>query len=172
MRTDFDEIRNTIRHPGEKGRSFENIVRAFLEKYLPKSLDISTGFIIDSNGNQSKQMDIIISDATKTPIFFQDESMRVLPVECVYSVIEVKALLTSEELQKVFDNMKSVRRLEKKAFVLAPPYDQFSVKLYDKIWPIWPINYFLFAIESIDIKNIASTMEKNMQKKNSLLNPE
>jgi hypothetical protein len=83
MRTDFDEIRDTIKHSGEKGRSFEQIVSTFLEKYLPKSLDISTGFIIDSNGNQSKQMDIIISDATKTPIFFQDASTRVLPVECV-----------------------------------------------------------------------------------------
>jgi hypothetical protein len=35
----------------------------------------------------------------------------VLPVECVYAVIEVKALLNSQELQKVLDNMKSVGRL-------------------------------------------------------------
>jgi hypothetical protein len=66
-----------MEHPGEKGSFFEEIVREFLKMYSPKSLDISTGFIIDSNDNESKQMDIIISDATKTPIFFQNTSVRV-----------------------------------------------------------------------------------------------
>jgi hypothetical protein len=166
MQTDFDEIRNAMEHPGEKGSSFEEIVRRFLKMYSPKSLDISTGFIIDSNDNVSKQMDVIISDATKTPIFFQNTSVRVLPVECVYAVIEVKSMLNSDELQKVFDNMKSARRLEKKAYSRIPPYDDFSVKLYDKSWPIWPINYFLFAIDSIDLNNIASAMQKKYVEEN------
>jgi hypothetical protein len=103
---------------------------------------------------------IIISDATKSPIFFQDASRRILPVECVYAVIEVKSMLNSDELQKVFNNMKSVRRLQKRAYVRAPPYDEFSPELYSNIWEIWPINYFLFTIDSIDLKTIASTMEK------------
>jgi len=166
MQTDFNEIRNTMTHPGDKGISFEEIVRKFLTLYSPKSLDISTGFIIDSDGNESRQMDIIISDAAKTPIFFQNESVRVMPVECVYAVIEVKAMLNAYELQKVFENMKSVRRLEKKAYSRVPPYDDFSVKLYDKSLPIWPINYFLFSIDSIDLRNIASIMQQKYAEEN------
>lgn len=88
---------------------------------MPKSLEISTGFIIDSDGNESNQMDIINSDATKTSIFFQDASRWVLPVECVHAVIEVKAMLNSEELQKVFNNMRSISRLQKRAYVGALP---------------------------------------------------
>jgi hypothetical protein len=56
--------------------------------------------------------------------------------------------------------MKSARRLQKKAYIRAPSYDEFSVELYGNIWEIWPINYFLFAIDSIDLKSIASAMEK------------
>ena len=71
MRTDFDDIRNAIQHPGEKGRSFE-VLRQFLKQYFPKTLDVSTGFIIDSNGGESNQMDIIISDLSRTPIFYEN----------------------------------------------------------------------------------------------------
>ncbi len=114
MRIDFDDVRNSIKHPGEKGRSGEEIFREFLRLYFPKTLDISTGFIIDSNSNQSKQIDVIISDAARTPIFYENLSVRILPVECVYAVIEVKTMLDSTRLQQSFENMKSVRKLEKK----------------------------------------------------------
>jgi hypothetical protein len=57
MRIDFDEIRNAVPHRGERGRSVE-VVRQFLEKYFPKTLDLFTWFIIDSNGKVSNQIDI------------------------------------------------------------------------------------------------------------------
>ena len=39
-------------------------------------------FIVDTKGNLSKQMDIIIYDSAKTPVFFQSGSTRIIPVEC------------------------------------------------------------------------------------------
>ena len=119
------------KHPGERGRSFEVVVRKFLKKYFPKSLDLSTGFIIDSDGKKSKQMDIIVSDRSKTPIFYEDESLRLVPVECVHSVIEMKSFLDSDRLEECFENMASVRRLQTKAYSKDPPYDDFSVFQYD-----------------------------------------
>jgi hypothetical protein len=80
MQLDFDEIRNVMRHPGEKGTSIEDTFREFLKKYFPNSLDISTGFIIDSSGNESRQLDVIISDGAKAPIFYEDSTKRILPV--------------------------------------------------------------------------------------------
>ena len=137
----------------------------FLRFYFPKTLDISTGFIIDSNSNQSKQIDIIISYAARTPIFYENPSVRILPVECVYAVIEVKTMLDSTRLQQSFENMKSVRKLEKKAFSKVPPYDDFSVTLYDMSWPICPINYFVFAFDSMDLNDLECAMAKNIKKK-------
>jgi hypothetical protein len=162
---DFEMIRNATQHAGAKGTSFEEVVRQSLEKYFPKNLDFFSGFIVDSNDKISKQIDIIVSDKFKMPIFYENESIRVVPVECVYSVIEVKSLLNSEELEKCFENMASVRRLEKKAYSNEPPYDQFiGVNQYGRDdWPIWPINYYVFAIDSIDLNTLVSTMEKKFE---------
>ena len=92
MQTELDEARQAIdSHMAARGTSFESIIREFLKKYLPPSLDVSTGFLVDSNGNQSRQLDIIISDAAHTPIFFSKETIRVVPIECAYAAIEVKA---------------------------------------------------------------------------------
>ena len=97
MNTDLERIRGANRrNPDLKGIQFEEIFRKFLRLYLPKKLDISTGTIIDSNGNQSKQLDVIISDYSKAPILYEEADIRTIPVECVYSVIEVKANWTKE----------------------------------------------------------------------------
>jgi hypothetical protein len=93
MRLDMDEAREALSHAGLKGSSFEDIFREFLRKYLPLSLDISTGQIIDSHGGITRQLDVIISDTAKTPIFYSKGEVRVIPIECVYAVIEVKAKL-------------------------------------------------------------------------------
>jgi hypothetical protein len=42
MRADIEDIRIAIQHPGEKGRSFEEVVRQFLKQYFSKTLDVST----------------------------------------------------------------------------------------------------------------------------------
>jgi hypothetical protein len=65
-------------------------------RHFPDSIFLwidSTGLIIDSNGNESSQMDIIVSDGSKTPIFYENRSLCVHPVVCVYAVIKVKSIL-------------------------------------------------------------------------------
>lgn len=134
----------------------------FLRDYLPKFIDVSSGFIVDAGGNQSKQLDVILFDANKAPKFFQKENIRVLPVECVYAVIEVKAKLTIQELQGVFGNMMSVRRLEKKAYVRGTDNPMNAImtahNIYDRIWEIWPVHYFVFAFDSVSLENIVSAL--------------
>jgi hypothetical protein len=115
MQSKLQQIRDANRHPQLKGIQFEKVFRKFLEAYLPKTLDVSNGTIIDSNVKQSNQLDVIISDRSKAPILYE-EGIHTIPVECVYSVIEVKAKLDINELTKSFINMKSVRQLEKNIF--------------------------------------------------------
>ncbi|WP_269849634.1 DUF6602 domain-containing protein [Methanosarcina horonobensis] len=69
MKAELDQVRCAIPHSGEKGQINEETFRNFFIQYLPKSLDISTGFVIDTKGGISRQLDIIISDSAKTPIF-------------------------------------------------------------------------------------------------------
>lgn len=169
MRSDFERSRFAIQiHPSLKGEAAENIVRKFLESYIPNSLGITGGILVDSNGKRSKQLDVIIYDAEKTPIFFQSDNIRVIPVECAYSVIEVKSKLDSDELPTIFKNMDSVRNLEKKAFYTETDIPPFS--LYGRTWDHWPINYFVFAFDSIGLDTLVSNI--NEIQTNDSRNPE
>lgn len=160
MASNFVRAQRLSRHPGLKGDSAESIVRTFLSEYLPKNLEISTGQIYDTNKGLSNQLDIIIHDKDRTPIFYLDQEKRIklIPVECVYSVIEVKSKLDKRELLKrgsgIFDNMLSVRKLVKKAFF--PDGDiTHPIKNYGQEWIDWPINYFVFAFDSVSLDILA-----------------
>jgi len=148
MRAEFEEACAAVSHPTIKGDNSEKIVHNFLKKYLPKSLDITSGIIIDSDGNSSKQIDIIITDAHATPILFEGDESRVVPVEPVYAVIEVKSNLTSSMIPAIIENMLSVKRLNKKAFYKAGSDVEHSFCYYDRQYEISPIMYFFFAFKA------------------------
>ena len=152
MRSDFDQARFALQHPGLKGSALEEGFRQFLRKYLPKKLDISQGVIVDSQGNSSKQLDVIISDAHCTPIFFQSGDTRVIPSEMVYAVIEVKTKLDIAELNRCLDNMASVRALSKTSI---QPGCSAPVTMYGRTFPLWPSNYYVFALDSAPLSSLS-----------------
>lgn len=158
MKSDFVKAQKSLSHAGLKGEANEETVRKFLRQYLPKTLDITTGMLVDSNGNQSRQLDIIICDTVKTPIFFQSEETRVIPVECAYAVIEVKAFLDKSELEKSYENMKSVKSLSKKAFFRPKGVISHTNTLYGKEWDFWPIHYFVFVYDSIGLDSVLDNL--------------
>lgn len=158
MRSDLAGTRSALQHPGLKGASFEEVFRQFLRAYLPATLDISTGIVVDSAGRSSRQIDIIISDAMKTPIFYRSGETRVVPVEGVYAVIEVKANLNQQELKRTFENMKSVRALEKKAFVPKSSVIVEKKMMYGYEWDTWPTNYFVFAFDSDPLDKLGALL--------------
>jgi hypothetical protein len=159
MRADLQRARAALKHPGLKGDSFEEIFRRFLRDYLPTALDISTGVLVDSSGAQSRQLDVIISDARQTPIFYKNQDTRVIPVECVYAVIEVKADLTQQELERAFENMQSVRKLQKRAYIRPSGPIIQNERMYGREWEIWPINYHIFAFDSPDLIRLGEWLQ-------------
>jgi hypothetical protein len=160
MRSDVERARAAMNHAGLKGGEFEKTFRKFLRQYLPASLDISTGQAVDSKGGVSKQLDVIISDARKTPIFYQTDETRVVPIECVYAVIEVKAKLTLGDVESIFQNMRSIKQLQKTAHQPENSLITLSVNMYGQEWPIWPVNYYVFAFEGADLISIAERLQQ------------
>ena len=160
MRADVERVRAAMTHPGLKGGEFEKIFRQFLRQYVPAALDISTGQAVDSKGGVSKQMDVILSDARKTPILYQTDETRVVPIECVYSVIEVKATLTQGDLDSILENMLSVKLLQKLAHQPEDNLISRTVNMYGQQWPIWPVNYYVFAFGGADLMSIAKGLQE------------
>lgn len=160
MRADVENARAAISHAGLKGGEFEKTFRKFLRQYLPASLDISTGQAVDSKGGVSKQLDVIVADTAKTPILYQTDETRVVPIECVYAAIEVKANLTLQKVDSIFENMLSVKQLQKTAHQPENSVIVRSVKMYGQDWPIWPVNYFVFAFAGTELAGIAQRLQE------------
>ena len=158
MKSDFVKAQKSLTHSGLKGDANEETVKKFLRQYLPKTLDITTGMLVDSEQNQSRQLDIIICDSAKTPIFYQSGETRVIPVECAYAVIEVKAFLDKTELEKSYKNMQSVKALEKKAYFSDRGAIVTTHTLYGKEWDCWPIQHFVFAFDSNGLDSVLDNL--------------
>lgn len=114
MQIDFNDITSKIYHNGEKGTARENTLESYLKSYIPEKYCFAKGTIIDCKDTQSKQVDVIIHDKFITPYLLDLDSTKIIPIESVYSVIEVKSTLSKEELRKSIKNIESVRKLEKK----------------------------------------------------------
>jgi len=164
MRKDFTKAQKALSHSGLKGSANEESVKQFLRQYLPKPIELSSGMIVDAKGGQSRQLDIILNDAANTPIFFQSADTRVIPAECTYAVIEVKAYLDKSELEKAYQNMKSVKSLSKTAFFEPGGVIKYTHNLYGKEWNYWPIHHFVFAYDSPGIESVLTNLNSFQEK--------
>lgn len=103
---------NLITHPGERGRAREKALKRFLREIAPRGFDVDTGFVIDSNGGQSRQQDLVFVRRDYHPVF-RVSGIPFFPVESVAAVVEVKSMLNSQTLNDALDNGASVKRLDR-----------------------------------------------------------
>lgn len=107
------ELAKSIKHAGENGRAREKIISAYLRRLTPEEFGIDTGFVFDSAGNMSKQIDIVIYRKNYHPVF-EIGGIKHFIVESVVAVIENKAsILSTENLNQALENIKSVKALDR-----------------------------------------------------------
>ncbi|WP_153847609.1 DUF6602 domain-containing protein [Sphingobacterium paramultivorum] len=82
--------REFILHPGSKGDSLEDTWIEWLRKYLPNRYCIDKAIVIDSSGQLSDQIDLVIYDQQYTPFVLTQNGFHYIPAEGVYAVFEVK----------------------------------------------------------------------------------
>lgn len=107
---------NLIPHPGELGTGREEVIRDFLRRHLPRRFGVSTGFVFDVYGHISKQVDVVIFDNLRSPVFEAVGGKQFFPCESVVCAAEVKSVLTSKrDIHKAFENIRSVKELDRSA---------------------------------------------------------
>lgn len=87
-----------LRHNLSKGEIRELFLNELLSNFITDQFGIGTGIIVDSNGNQSHQMDIIIYDKRLLPPMIKNSNLGVYPLETVLAVIEVKSSINRKEI--------------------------------------------------------------------------
>jgi len=110
--------REFVLHPGSKGESLENVWIEWLRKYLPTRYCVDKAIIIDSNGDLSHQIDLVIYDQQYTPFVLTQNGIHYIPAEGVYAVFEVKPDFKGNVGEENFfeytgRKIESVRRLKR-----------------------------------------------------------
>ena len=103
--------RRNLNHPGAKGEITEAEWRSLLSTYLPTRYSITKGFVVDSRGRISDEIDLIIHDRHFSPLFFHHASTCFVPAEAVYGVLEVKPELSLATVRYAGSKAASVRAL-------------------------------------------------------------
>jgi len=110
--TKFSGVRGTQRDTAVRGSANEDIVAAFLSSTLHPRRIVKRTSIIDASGHQSGEVDIAVCNEDQ-PLLGQDGDSPLLIIEGVDVVIQVKARLTSKEIERIRDNCMSVKSLHK-----------------------------------------------------------
>jgi hypothetical protein len=99
-------------HRGEDGRYIESLVRTYLRRLLPASLEVATGFILrpavktGNNGRERKgegdahstQLDILVFDSANYPVFQRFGDSIIAPPEGVIAIISIKKNLRERDV--------------------------------------------------------------------------
>ena len=147
-RSELTLLRKSLNHPGQKGTALENFIARLLKRHLPDHILATEGIIISSDGDVSNQIDLILYDSS-APKFFNNGTTRVIPVEYVYAIIEIKASLSASVLDDIFQKQRAVKAF-KKYFATAnsTPFLPVSFHAYGSDRSESPIFSFVFAFEA------------------------
>lgn len=115
LRAEFEYVRTTNPHSGEKGAEAEEIVKKFLNNHLPQRFRAASGVVIDERNQLSKQTDVIVYDALASAVYRAADRMQIVPANVTAAAIEVKSSLTKDELRDAYEKIASVKSLEKTA---------------------------------------------------------
>ena len=100
-----------ITHPGDRGEVNEQHLIDFLRKYLPNRYTVEKAIVIDSLGDVSHSIDIVVFDRQYTPTLLDNDKHRYVPAEAVYAVFECKPKIDKGYLEYAAEKAESVRKL-------------------------------------------------------------
>ena len=169
MEVQLSTNREYIHHPGSKGDSLENVWIDWLRKYLPNRYSVDKAMVVDSMGNLSDQIDLVIYDQQYTPFVFTQNGINYIPAEGVYAVFEVKPDLygsvsigdrSISYIEYAGRKIESVRRLVRT-----------SAKIIDRgqSWPARSLTQVIGGIlASENSYRKAGTIEKHLRSQKGL----
>jgi len=103
-------VKSITNHNLLLGDAREKFIRDVLSNFLPNTVHVGTGIVIDSENNYSNQIDVIIY-RHDFPIFRTLGDSDVYLIEGVIATIEVKSTLNAESMSDALENCESINKL-------------------------------------------------------------
>ena len=100
-------------HNVVKGDASEKVWLEMLQTYLPARYCAERAHVVDSLGNFSQQIDIVVFDRQYSPFIFDFKDQKVVPAESVYAVFEAKQTIDARNVLAAQEKAASVRCLHR-----------------------------------------------------------
>ncbi|MGN6366473.1 DUF6602 domain-containing protein [Asticcacaulis taihuensis] len=113
IQTKLDISRRSFGHPGTKGDATESAWLEMLQTYLPQRYQATSAHVVDSHGQFSDQIDVVVFDRQYSPFIFRYLQQTVVPAESVYAVFEAKQSINATQVQYAQEKVASVRKLHR-----------------------------------------------------------
>ena len=110
---DLKSTREALAHSSAKGESSEAVWTTLFTKYLPHRYAVAKATIVDSNGQFSEQIDLVLFDRQYTPLIFEHHGQIIVPAEAVYALFETKQEIRADYVRYAQKKASSVRRLHR-----------------------------------------------------------
>ncbi len=105
--------RGVFGHPVTKGDASEQVWLEMLQTYLPQRYQAAKAHVVDSHGNFSEQIDVVIFDRQYSPFIFKFNEQTIIPAESVYAVFEAKQAINASQIEYAHKKVASVRKLHR-----------------------------------------------------------
>ena len=156
---DLKTAREAPGHPVAKGDGSEAVWTTLFRKYLPQRYAVDKATIVDSNGQFSDQIDVVLFDRQYTPLIFEHQNEIVVPVEAVYALFEAKQEIKAGFVRYAQQKMATVRRLHRTSAPVqtidgqrtATPQPILAGFLaFESAWKTTPIDKYLSPVLAAD----------------------
>ncbi|MEH2484495.1 DUF6602 domain-containing protein [Bradyrhizobium sp. AZCC 2230] len=105
--------RKSFAHPGTKGDASEQVWLDMLQAYLPQRYQADSAHVVDSHGNFSDQIDVVVFDRQYSPFIFKFQGQTIVPAESVYAAFEAKQAINATQVEYAQKKVATVRRLHR-----------------------------------------------------------
>jgi hypothetical protein len=151
-------VRKSFNHPGTKGDASEGVWIDLLENYLPKRYQAATAHVVDSLGNFSQQIDVVVFDRQYSPFIFKYEGQTIIPAESIYGAFEAKQSANAQLVSYAQEKVASVRQLHRTSLPIPHAGGTYPAK------PLIPILGGLLTFESNWSPALGTAFEEALQK--------
>lgn len=147
-------VRKVFQHPGTKGDASEDVWIELLNLYLPKRYQTAKAHVVDSHGNFSQQIDVVVFDRQYSPFIFTYQKQTIIPAESVYAAFEAKQTVDAGLVEYAQEKVASVRRLHRTSLPIPHAGGTYDPK------PLTPILGGILAFESSWNPPLGSSLSK------------
>jgi hypothetical protein len=84
-----------------------------LQEYLPQRYQAAKAHVVDSQGEFSEQIDVVVFDRQYSPFIFHYEQLTIVPAESIYAVFEAKQTIDAGQVRYAQKKVASVRKLHR-----------------------------------------------------------